>query len=380
MEQIEATFRVVTPMFMSGADQSRAELRMPSIKGALRFWWRALAWGRHGDLKKIREEEARLFGSTDEGQSKILISVAEANTSLLPAGTSVNSGLAYLGYGITEYRSQAGTATSREAIKPDSRFVLRIALKEGDKAHKDSVLEALWFMSHFGGLGSRSRRGFGSVIVSEMKGAEHPEIPSSTNELKKQIERKLKGLGIEQTSLPDYSAFSRQTRVVVWPLHTTSWEQALRKVGERLNAYRSSRQEKNFLDDRDLIRDYAFEESRPAQAPRRSSFGLPHNYYFIDAKTAVPISGPSRERDRRASPLFIHFHRLANEDMVAVLSLIPARFLPEGSKVRIGPAEKREGGRKHILAEQIKADPPGDFEPVEQFLSSLSGEASEIKA
>jgi CRISPR/Cas system CMR-associated protein Cmr1 (group 7 of RAMP superfamily) len=30
VERIEATYRVVTPMFMSGAEQSKAELRLPN--------------------------------------------------------------------------------------------------------------------------------------------------------------------------------------------------------------------------------------------------------------------------------------------------------------------------------------------------------------
>ncbi len=44
MKTIEASFEIVTPMFISGADDV-ADLRPPSIKGALRFWWRALHWG-----------------------------------------------------------------------------------------------------------------------------------------------------------------------------------------------------------------------------------------------------------------------------------------------------------------------------------------------
>ncbi len=47
MEKLEATFRIVTPMFIGGADQTPSDgIRPPSVKGALRFWWRALNWGR----------------------------------------------------------------------------------------------------------------------------------------------------------------------------------------------------------------------------------------------------------------------------------------------------------------------------------------------
>ena len=46
MQIIEADYNIVTPMFIGGGDKQEApEIRPPSVKGALRFWWRALQWG-----------------------------------------------------------------------------------------------------------------------------------------------------------------------------------------------------------------------------------------------------------------------------------------------------------------------------------------------
>ena len=76
METIEATYRVTTPMFLGGAEQ-QAELRLPSFKGALRFWWRASVWptvAAHGEsLSNLYRREAEIFGSSEEriGQSKV---------------------------------------------------------------------------------------------------------------------------------------------------------------------------------------------------------------------------------------------------------------------------------------------------------------------
>ena len=43
MNKLEVTFRVVTPMFLGGAKPNDfAELRPPSIKSAMRYWYRAL--------------------------------------------------------------------------------------------------------------------------------------------------------------------------------------------------------------------------------------------------------------------------------------------------------------------------------------------------
>lgn len=77
--RIDATYRVATPLFCSGADPNRAEIRLPSFKGALRFWWRALAWPRYGgNLGEIQKQEDALFGSAGGEQSRVLMQLIPA--------------------------------------------------------------------------------------------------------------------------------------------------------------------------------------------------------------------------------------------------------------------------------------------------------------
>ena len=58
---------------MSGADNRNVELRPPAFKGMMRFWWRAVR--AEADIKKLWEEEARIFGAADEkfGRSRVKI-------------------------------------------------------------------------------------------------------------------------------------------------------------------------------------------------------------------------------------------------------------------------------------------------------------------
>src|SRR5690554_3640419 len=120
--ELTATFEVVTPLFLGGADPAcTVELRPASIKGALRFWWRALAWGRlKGDLMAIHRDETQLFGTAaDEnehenlktGQASFRVRVRAANKpkvlnkgEQLRAGKNavVGPGARYLGYGLIE--------------------------------------------------------------------------------------------------------------------------------------------------------------------------------------------------------------------------------------------------------------------------------------
>ncbi|MBK6900382.1 MAG: type III-B CRISPR module RAMP protein Cmr1 [bacterium] len=71
-QELIARFRIITPMFIGGANQDPEDgIRPPSVKGMLRFWWRALNWWRFLDaakndvvaLREMHKEEARLFGS-----------------------------------------------------------------------------------------------------------------------------------------------------------------------------------------------------------------------------------------------------------------------------------------------------------------------------
>ncbi len=67
MEKIVFECELVTPMFMYGEDGKTPELRPASIKGVMRFWWRAM----HGNLSlgELREKESKIFGSTDKKSS-----------------------------------------------------------------------------------------------------------------------------------------------------------------------------------------------------------------------------------------------------------------------------------------------------------------------
>lgn len=120
MEMIEATYRVVTPMFLGGAGQ-QADLRLASFKGMLRFWWRASMWSQIAaqphPIRQLQRQEADLFGSSDEriGRSKISLRLRmDSGPSRVASGqqlkdgqTVVGQGARYLGYGVMEaFRSK----------------------------------------------------------------------------------------------------------------------------------------------------------------------------------------------------------------------------------------------------------------------------------
>ncbi|NER00596.1 MAG: type III-B CRISPR module RAMP protein Cmr1, partial [Cyanothece sp. SIO2G6] len=57
METLTFTCKIITPMFLAGADGKTPELRSASIKGAMRFWWRAVN-GHVGLESQIKREKS----------------------------------------------------------------------------------------------------------------------------------------------------------------------------------------------------------------------------------------------------------------------------------------------------------------------------------
>ena len=292
---IIATYRVVTPMFCAGADQRRAELRMSSFKGVLRFWWRALAWSRlDGDLEAIRCQEAIIFGSSSRGQSAVaLVELAyphPTNDVGSHLSRTVGQGARYLGYGVMEEGSN-----QRGFLRPDFNFTVRMKVRDPE-GKMESVTAALTALGVFGGMGARSRKGFGSVSLQSLMvdGEETWRGPESIAGLGDRIK------GIMETGrqarFPEYTALSEQSRCV---LLTSDYHDSLKLL--------------------DAIGGVLKEGISSTQREERVAFGLPRR----------PRS------DRRASPLFIHIHE-CSDSLVAVLAFLPARFLPNAAQTPVG--------------------------------------------
>ena len=341
----EVKLRVITPLFLRGA-KAKVEFRPPSLKGVLRFWFRARYPGR-------LNEEPGIFGSTETGQASFLIRVPdppvppERKTELLGS-------LSYLGYGLDD--KGRGPYCY---IQPGEEIVVRFIFRPHSKIDgRKEVMESLRCLCLLGGLGARSRRGFGSVVNLA-------DLPADIDELCNQI------AGIcQRDNLPaevGHTAFSQRMRVVI-PFVAKKWSDALQKIGHELQRFRSNCTEipktPRFSRDRDLIYN-TIRGIRPTTVPQRVMFGLPHNYFFrnLGSKTAS-VTGV--KRDRRASPLLIHIHLLADGRHAVVVSFLPAPLVPADEKLRITvgkkPNEKVYDG----------LPVPSDLSAVESFMGHLT--------
>lgn len=176
--RLEAKFEIITPMFLGDADQKASSIRPTAIKGALRFWWRAM--NAHLSLEQIAKEEARLFGSTSH-QGVFSINVFETQ----PIGSGdtswpikdPNAPSSYLGYGLVGDNQNP----HREAIKSGIVFSVQLLFSPtSSDLDRASIRKALEAFGIFGSLGSRARRGFGSIQLLTLNEKPFIQIGLST--------------------------------------------------------------------------------------------------------------------------------------------------------------------------------------------------------
>lgn len=352
---VTAHFDIVTPMFLGGADQQAEHIRPASFKGMLRFWWRAVNWGRlrkkftddAAALRALHEEEARLFGNSANdgkgGQGCFLMSIVMPDKALVISkkGTvhekfSRNDAARYLGYGLMEAFSSEKKSTkagqlNRDCLNEEQQFTVKFLFKDG---LDESIKNALIAFGLLGGLGSRTRHGMGSVALKEirLKDAVIWSAPKTIDEYHAALKTLFEGANAVEST--PYSAFNANTRIDIL-MKASSAFSVLNGFGKAMLMYRSwgkdnkvlgQESEKRFKKDHDWSKGLIKE----AFHPQRVVFGLPHNY----GKRANEQVNAA-EHERRASPLFFHVHQIANE-YIGVSLLMRADFLPAGEQINAG--------------------------------------------
>lgn len=268
MEKREYECEVVTPLFLGGADPKKAEMRIPSIKGALRFWWRAQY--DNEDLKKMAVKEANIFGSTEKKSSVSMRLYETANNPILkdlPSGTLVQvngkayktSIINYLSYGLFEYKKEIRkNVYNKEYFEPKAAFKI---VMNFPKNIENEVTNAIKALINFGGLGARSRNGFGSLHCDEL------------------VDHRFKKEG----PLKSFTAFSQGAILFNQFSTHNRWEDALSEIGMVYREARLKLESRHNWDKRSLI-------AMPIEAQREN----------------IP---PQIRSGRHAKPYFLHVNK-----------------------------------------------------------------------
>ncbi|QDE93717.1 CRISPR-associated protein Cmr1 [Myxococcus xanthus] len=183
LESFTLALKTVTPILGGGPVARSPELpsvdiiRVPTVRGHLRFWWRALyghAYVARGAVgaEELARRERQLWGgmgrarnSADDAAARAWRSQVEVRvTGVQPAGA--DTGKIDLGappaYALWPARNGKDEADVPR-WKPGLRFILEVTAPEGEAMAQVRNAVRAWIL--FGGYGSRGRRGCGSVCL-----------------------------------------------------------------------------------------------------------------------------------------------------------------------------------------------------------------------
>lgn len=349
--------KLTTPAVAGGWTPTRIDpvtpLRPASIRGGLRWWFRAAASyhlrpssadpkEQKAMLAALRKQESNLFGSTEFASAIVLIPGPTPEVGWLAADRHRQAGLRYLGYGLFEKGNP-------ETLEPEKPLSFRLRFRDPrDQAKNEEMLAAtLWLWAHLGGLGARSRRGFGSMVLTNLGGLpwDGPGLmtspPADENALVRHLARgighalevfgrHLPAPGANDDPHPAIRSLAglRSLRALptTWPTALLALDQAGQLFQQfRSTLARSARGQAPLPDYHEVK---AALQGQPG-APRsveRAAFGLPLPFYFRSlngAKGTVELAAEGDENsgpDRLASPLIFRVFPVANGRFAVVLA------------------------------------------------------------
>lgn len=168
-------------------------VRAASVRGQLRFWWRACNPSRCNTIEELRQREGEVWGTTSQA-SKVEIAVLSQPTpprdirvfEYNENGRLVSCrGMKEIAYGAFPLQPSRDAQTATRATAGvlfdygSSSFSLRFMYPEELRAEVEA---ALWAWETFGGLGGRTRRGFGAISRADLK--EYPPADSKLSTYK----------------------------------------------------------------------------------------------------------------------------------------------------------------------------------------------------
>jgi CRISPR type III-B/RAMP module RAMP protein Cmr1 len=356
MRRVSYEIRFVTPAFIGGSDQAKAELTANGIRGHLRWWVRAVAGGRFaGNLARVSALETNLFGATEQQSALRVVVTKQPQCSIgafpqhglsaadiarragVPTGSTgrllvkkdgrevPTNAIAYLGFGPVSWK---GT-TNRQYAKPEEAGAFFIQDRGLDAESAEILGDAVWAWMNLGAIGSRSRRGFGSFVCSHVErsgNSQHqndsdvspvcPDTSTFDSACRALFQRNVR---TNHAQLAEWSHISSSTVVFRAAEPLSDWAGAMTAAAAWLIAFRR-RYGMGVGTDYDWLK-----AGNATGIPHRAGFGLPLPFGKGDLVA-------NWRGGRRASPLLVRIAKLGT-GFYPVFTHLPARFLPEGKEI-----------------------------------------------
>ena len=372
MNEIKFICKVITPMFMAGADSRTPELRPSEFKGMMRFWWRAVKAENNAEnkIEELRKEEAKLFGGAGEGEGKSRVRIRikcdkeifkkhlgkhlkndyrldwhyERRSNSL---TGKDAGIGYILY------STVLLNRKREFMKDG--FPFEIIFPSFDQKALKQALASFWLSVYLGGFGTRARRGGGNISIEKVEGNAFtidfiPKGLETKEELKEWLREninKIKEINPMGTRCKKYSNL-KGASILIFD-QKKNWIEALNFIGNEFKNFR---------------------ENNKSDVWRTPAFGMPVMHKKFRERF-VPYRDGKRLSERRSSPLI--FKVIKSEELYFPVIVRLSGEIVYGGKV--AKEQKQDNKWKFAFQKDIKNI---NDSILNEFLGSLKGK-EEVK-
>lgn len=329
-------YELITPLFGGGTEPGETDpvtiIRGAEIRGQLRFWWRACRGGQfNGSLVEMKQAEDRLWGKAynknentppQDQLVQILVEPTNRGTTVSPSDRSIPS---YVAFPLLEGQTAPRYLYSGVAFRLALSFPLEM---------KKDIDAALWAWETFGGVGARTRRGFGAMHLLKIDGSKVADIDK--NNASQWIRGKLAdptvvARGNYPSGLPHLSSdtifhtisrYRDTTSQAIW-MYMIDQLKNFRQSRTRGSTGRSNWPEaetiRKLTDHEQLYRRL----NHPQKFPR-AAFGLPIVFHFKDERAGDPpdTTLKSTDSERLASPLILRPFACSSNQCVGIAILL----------------------------------------------------------
>lgn len=364
--EVALTLRTITPMFGGSASPREVDdqhpIRAASVRGHLRFWWRATSGARFASAEELFKAESKLWGNTVT-PGAVLVRVAiqgagkrqqcaqfnqnDRGYKSLPDFERINptdrqDRRTWPPYALQPFQ---GKSTKANVVEGPSDALLGVEFElvlDLPTEHQKEVEQTLAAWVMLGGIGARTRRGCGSLVLT--KGS----LPSLS--------------GITDRAAPMLTAIPMSV-LQGHPLANAleAWEKAV-------TTYRDFRQKVHHARDQstdrqgrpkpgrsrwpeaDSIRRIDGNHSQ-GHSPRskldcafpRADFGLPIIFHFIDSGDPddTTLEGSADKQTRFASPIITKALAMPDGKFVPMIAVLEAPRVWENGPLVLKPKGTR---------------------------------------
>ena len=190
------SIHVITPIFSGGVTANENDpitlIRPSSIRGHLRFWWRATRGANCSKIAELRQREGEIWGTTEK-PSQVIVEASVTSKGTTYPCAYIPDGKNYAlfkeghpGYALFPFQGNKKEGIPIAKCISNVSFDLKLIYPQ---SLSDDLQAAMWAWVNFAGIGARTRRGCGALYCQEL-------APPDASGIASWYKERLESLGI----------------------------------------------------------------------------------------------------------------------------------------------------------------------------------------